>query len=110
VVSNLDHVTQHAALRLPRQKLQERREVGGFELFGGQELPVDRAQLVLQLHDAAVDEPCNGAARAGEYAAIHGEALSFDGKDEAVRRFVAPFGESSLFLQTVKGAVYFDRR
>ncbi len=110
VVPNLHHMAERTSADFLRQKLQKGLEVAGVEFHRGQELPIDRAEFVLQLHDAAREESRDGVARIGQYLAISGKARRLEREDETVRRLVTPFGVGLRLLRPIEGAVDLDRR
>src|ERR1700722_3698752 len=60
LMSHFERMPDFAAIDLMRQKIKEGFEVVRIELFGRSELPIDRAELVLQFEHAAGEETFDG--------------------------------------------------
>ena len=109
-MANLDRMTDRPTLHAFRQQFQEAREIFGIEFFGRHELPVDRAQLAAQVHDAAAEEPLDRGFGIRKNASVRGETRPLYRKYEIVRRFIMPFGETRRLLRSVIGPVDLDGR
>src|SRR5690606_23470694 len=108
-VVHLDSVTDRPAIGIRRQQIEKSREVIRIKLLRWQELPVYRAELVLQLHDAAGEKPLDRRASFGELAPVRREPRTLYGKDEIVGSFVMPLGKALRLLRAVVGTVDLDR-
>src|SRR5258708_5407510 len=94
-----------AAVETLWQKREERRHVVGVERFCGRELPEDRAELRLQLEQAARKEPLDRRAGLGEHAPVRGVARPLEREYEIGRRLLGPAPKAGGLLGAVEGAI-----
>src|SRR6516164_9566224 len=92
-----------------RQQGKERREIVRLESLERRELPEHRAELRLELQDAAGKEPLDRRAGFRQHGAMRGETRPLEGEHEIVGRLVGPAAEALWPLTAVEGAVDLDR-
>ncbi len=109
VVAHFQRVAQRQLADLARQQLQKGLEVLGIEFLGAHELPVDRAEAILQLDQSLRHETLHRFTRVGQHAPVGAEARGLDREHEPVGRVVVPLGPARGLEARIVGAVDLDR-
>src|SRR5690606_2285235 len=108
-MAHFHRMPQFAAAQTPREQPEECLEVGPIDCLGGQELPVDRTQLVAELEHAAREEAFDRGPRLREPAAVRRKPGPLDREHETRWHLFAPARETGGLLRAVEGAVDLDR-
>ncbi len=105
---HVNSMTQRDAVMFFRQQRKEDRKIIRIEFLRRRELPVDDAELLLQLGHTARQKLFDGWSCFREHTAISRKARPLQREDETVRCLIVPFAKAFRLLRTIEGTVDLD--